>query len=163
MANKIVGVPCVTGSHHRHRGDDDNPNHLHHSTHYWFDSDEDDSTRPSERVLEIRCGMAHDAEDLSITSWGSYGTVGWIDEIGRFTFSGDNTTGRGKFTDERVKYCNRLMDDDESNAGAYPPFEGVPDNMCREFFLDAEHPRPAEAGAEEGDGGDGRTVESRLL
>ena len=31
-ANKIVGVPCATGSHHKHVGDDDPPNHIHHST-----------------------------------------------------------------------------------------------------------------------------------
>ena len=33
-ANKIVGVPCATGSHHKHIGDDDVDNHIHHSTYY---------------------------------------------------------------------------------------------------------------------------------
>ena len=52
-ANKIVHVPCATGSHHKHIGDDDVPNHIHHSTYYWFDSDEDDSDPPTQRVVEL--------------------------------------------------------------------------------------------------------------
>ena len=146
-ANKIVHVPCATGSHHRHRGDPvDNPgpNHIHHSTYYWFDSDVDDSDPPPQRVVELRCGMHHDDDDMSITSWGNHGTVGWDSTTSKFTFSGDNDTGLGKFKDERVKYCNKLIDDG-NNDGAYPPFNGVRD-MCRQFFLDVEQDRPSSGG-----------------
>ena len=141
-ANKIVHVPCATGSHHRHKGDGDNPgpNHIHHSTYYWFDSDVDDSDPPPQRVVELRCGMHHD-DDKSITDWGNHGTVGWSN--GKFTFEGNRTTGRGKFKGERVDYCNGLIDD--GNAGAYPPFNGVRD-MCRQFFIDVEQARPSSGG-----------------
>ena len=135
-ANKIVGVPCATGSHHKHVGDDDDPpNHIHHSTYYWYDSDADENSPPPERVVKIACGMAHD-DDTDITSWGNYGTVGWDSNTSKFTFTGDNTTGKGNYTSERVNYCNGLIDDgDGNNPGAYPTFEGVPD-LCNRFFVD---------------------------
>ena len=42
-ANKIVGVPCATGSHHTLYPVLEKtmtlPNHIHHSTYYWYDSD----------------------------------------------------------------------------------------------------------------------------
>ncbi len=133
-ANKIVGVPCATGSHHKHIGEDDDdvPNHIHHSTYYWYDSDEDENSPPSERVVKIACGMAHD-DDTDITSWGNYGTVGWDSDDDEFTFTGDASTGKGNYTSERVKYCNGLIDDGDD--GAYPTFEGVPD-LCNRFFVD---------------------------
>ena len=131
-ANKIVGVPCATGSHHKHVGEtDDVDNHIHHSTYYWYDSDADENPSPSERVVKIACGMAHD-DDTDITKWGNYGTVGWNSTTSRFTFAGDTTTGKGNYTSERVNYCNGLMND--GNLGAYPTFEGVPD-LCNRFFV----------------------------
>ena len=46
------------------------------------------------------------------------------------------TTGLGKYTSERVNYCNGLINDgDGNNDGAYPTFVGVPD-MCNRFFAD---------------------------
>ena len=131
-ANKIVGVPCATGSHHKHVGDeDDPPNHIHHSTYYWYDSDEDEGSPPPVRVVKIACGMAHD-NDTSMRSFGYHGTVGWDDDTGKFTHTGSTTTGLGNYTSERVDYCNGLIDDD---PGAYPTFEGVPD-LCNRFFVD---------------------------
>ena len=132
-ANKIVGVPCATGSHHKHVGvTDDVADHIHHSTYYWYDSDEDENSPPPERVVKIACGMAHDSS-LSITSYGNHGTVGWNSNTGRFTFTGSTTTGLGNYTSERVNYCNGLIDDGDD--GAYPTFEGVPD-LCNRFFVD---------------------------
>ena len=132
-ANKIVHVPCATGSHHKHVGDDDDPpNHMHHSTYYWYDSEEQEKSPPPERVVKIACGMAHD-DDTDITSWGNYGTVGWDSDDDEFTFTGDNTTGKGNYTAKRVDYCNSLIRD--GNLGAYPPFEGVPD-LCNRFFAE---------------------------
>ena len=94
-------------------------------------------------MVKIACGMAHDA-DTDITSWGKYGTVGWDSGTSKFTFTGDNTTGRGNYTSERVKYCNGLIDD--GNAGAYPTFEGVPD-LCNRFFAEVRDAvRPARPG-----------------
>ena len=134
-ANKIVGVPCATGSHHKHVGEtDDVSNHIHHSTYYWYDSDEQEGSPPTERVVKIACGMAHDDDDESMTSWGYYGTVGWNDDTGKFTFTGSTITGKGNYTSERVDYCNGLIDDG-GNPGAYPTFEGVPD-LCNRFFVD---------------------------
>ena len=99
---------------------------------------------PPDRVVKIACGMAHDDDDESITSWGDYGTVGWNSNPGRFTFAGDADTGKGNYTSERVDYCNGLIDDD--NAGAYPTFEGVPD-LCNRFFIDVrEAVRPTDGG-----------------
>ena len=143
-ANKIVGVPCATGSHHKHVGEtNDPPNHIHHSTYYWYDSNEDEGSPPPERVVKIACGMAHD-ESTSITSFGDHGTVGWDDDTGKFTFTGNTRTGLGNYTSERVKYCNGLIDD--GNAGAYPTFEGVPD-LCNRFFVHVrEAVRPASGG-----------------
>ena len=142
-ANKIVGVPCATGSHHKHIGDPDVLNHMHHSTYYWYDSDADENSPPSERVVEIACGMAHD-DDTDITSWGDYGTVGWDSDTDKFTFTGDANTAKGNYTSERVAYCNDLIDD--GNAGAYPAFEGVPD-LCNRFFVDVrEAVRPPPSG-----------------
>ena len=132
-ANKIVGVPCATGSHHKHVGEDDDdvPNHIHHSTYYWYDSDEDEGSPPTVRVVKIACGMAHDS-GTSIREWGDYGTVGWNSNTSKFTYTGSTTTGLGNYTSERVSYCNGLIDDD---PGAYPTFEGVPD-LCNRFFVD---------------------------
>ena len=143
-ANKIVGVPCATGSHHKHVGEtDDVPNHIHHSTYYWYDSDEDENSPPPVRVVKIACGMAHDSSQ-NMTSFGSHGTVGWNDGTSRFTFTGSTTTGLGNYTSERVNYCNDLMDD--GNLGAYPMFEGVPD-LCNRFFVDVrEAVRPPSGG-----------------
>ena len=141
-ANKIVGVPCATGSHHKHVGEtNDPPNHIHHSTYYWYDSDEEENSPPPERVVKIACGMAHD-DDKSITSWGDYGTVGW-NSTTRFTFTGDADTGKGNYTAARVDYCNGLIAD--GNAGAYPTFEGVPD-LCNRFFVDVREAVRPEAG-----------------
>ena len=132
-ANKIVGVPCATGSHHKHVGEtDDVANHIHHSTYYWYDSQEDENSPPPERVVKIACGMAHD-NGTSIREWGDYGTVGWNSNSGKFTYTGSTTTGLGNYTSERVNYCNGLIDD--GNLGAYPTFEGVPD-LCNRFFVD---------------------------
>ena len=132
-ANKIVGVPCATGSHHKHVGEtDDVSNHIHHSTYYWYDSEEDENSPPPEREVKIACGMAHD-DDTQITSWGNHGTVGWNSTTNRFTFTGSTSTGLGNYTSERVNYCNGLIGD--GNLGAYPTFEGVPD-LCNRFFVD---------------------------
>ena len=145
-ANKIVGVPCATGSHHKHIGDstsDNTSNHIHHSTYYWYDSDEDENSPPPERVVKIACGMAHD-DDTDITSFGNHGTVGWNSTTGRFTFTGSTTTGLGNYTSERVNYCNGLIGG--GNLGAYPTFEGVPD-LCNRFFVDVrEAVRPTSGG-----------------
>ena len=87
--------------------------------------------------------MAHD-DDTDITKWGNYGTVGWNSTTGRFTFAGDNTTGKGNYTSERVNYCNGLIGG--GNLGAYPTFEGVPD-LCNRFFINVrEAVRPARPG-----------------
>ncbi len=144
-ANKIVGVPCATGSHHKHVGEtDDVSNHIHHSTYYWYDSNADENSPPPERVVKIACGMAHDDDDESITSFGDHGTVGWNSNTGRFTFAGDTATGLGNYTSERVNYCNGLIGG--GNNGAYPTFEGVPD-LCNRFFVDVrEAVRPARVG-----------------
>ena len=144
-ANKIVGVPCATGSHTKHVGEtDDVSNHIHHSTWYWYDSDEDETSPPEVRVVKLACGdVPHDNEDRSITDWGNYGTVGWNSNTNKFTFAGDNTTGFGKYTKLRLDYCNGLIDDD--NAGAYWPFEGVPD-LCDRYFFDAGEQRPFPSG-----------------
>ena len=143
VANKIVGVPCATGSHHKHIGDDSVPNHMHHSTYYWYDSEEEENSPPPNRVVKIACGMVHDA-DTDITSWGNYGTVGWNSATSKFTFTGSTTTGKGNYTSERVAYCNGLIDD--GNAGAHPTFEGVPD-LCNRFFADVrEAVRPPSGG-----------------
>ena len=85
------------------------------------------------RVVKIACGMAHD-DDKDLTDWGNHGTVGWNDTTERFTFTGDDETGLGNYTSERVNYCNGLIDDGD-NPGAYPMFEGVPD-LCNRFFVD---------------------------
>ena len=132
-ANKIVGVPCATGSHHRHVGvTDDVVDHIHHSTYYWYDSNDDENSPPPERVVKIACGMAHDS-GTSMRSYGNHGTVGWNSNTDRFTFTGSTTTGLGNYTSERVNYCNGLMAG--GNLGAYPTFEGVPD-LCNRFFVD---------------------------
>ena len=99
-ANKIVGVPCATGSHHKHVGETaDVSNHIHHSTYYWYDSDEDENSPPPVRVVKIACGMAHD-DDTDITDWGDYGNVGWNSNTDKFTFTGSTTTGRGNYTSD---------------------------------------------------------------
>ena len=136
-ANKIVGVPCATGSHTKHVETDGQittvTEHIHHSTWYWYDSDADESSPPEERVVKLTCGDApHIDNSTDITDWGNYGTVGWNSDDGKFTFTGDNTTGKGSYTSERVKYCNGLIDD--GNLGAYPTFEDVPD-LCNRFFV----------------------------
>ena len=135
-ANKIVGVPCATGSHHKHVGEtDDVSNHIHHSTYYWYDSDEDENSPPPERVVKIACGMAHDDDDESITSWGNYGTVGWNSTAPAGSLSPETTPRARAITPpKRVDYCNGLMNDG-GNPGAYPTFEGVPD-LCNRFFVD---------------------------
>ena len=146
-----MGVPCATGSHHKHIGEtDDVDNHIHHSTYYWYDSDEQEASPPSERVVKIACGMAHvnddedDDYDISITSWGEYGTVGWNSNTDKFTFTGETDTGLGNYTSERVNYCNDLIG--EGNLGAYRPFDGVPD-LCNRFFVDVrEAVRPPPSG-----------------
>ena len=131
-ANKIVGVPCATGSHHKHVGPVTLPNHIHHSTYYWYDSEEEENSPPPVRVVKIACGMAHDS-GTSMRSYGNHGTVGWDSDDDEFTFTGDNTTGLGNYTSERVNYCNGLIGG--GNLGAYPTFEGVPD-ICNRFFVD---------------------------
>ena len=142
-ANKIVGVPCAIGEHTKHVGDSDPPSHIHFSTWYWYDSDAEENSPPTVRVVKMACGMAHDA-DVSLRNWGNYGTVGWNSNTDKFTFTGSSNTGYGKYTSERVNYCNGLIDD--GNAGAYPTFEGVPD-LCNRFFVDVrEAVRPARAG-----------------
>ena len=148
-ANKIVHVPCAIGSHTRHVV----PNvglrtvteHIHYSTWYWYDSDEDESSPPLERVVKLTCGDArHVDNNTSITSWGNYGTVGWDSNTDKFTFTGDNTTGKGNYTAKRLDYCNGLIDG--GNAGAYTTFEGVPD-LCDKYFFEAgQQQRPLRAG-----------------
>ena len=153
-ANKIVGVPCAIGSHTKHIVSTeidgvvstvihDVTEHIHHATWYWYDSEEDESSPPEERVVKLACGdVPHVDNDTDITSWGDYGTVGWDDD--KFTFTGSTTTGLGNYTSERVKYCNGLIDD--GNDGAYPTFEGVPD-LCNRFFVEVkEAVRPPPAG-----------------
>ena len=148
-ANKIVGVPCATGSHTKHVvpnvGVRNVPQHMHYATWYWYDSDEDESSPPEERVVKLACGDGpHDNDNTGITSWGNHGTVGWNSTTNRFTFNGSTSTGLGNYTSDRVNYCNGLIND--GNAGAYPTFEGVPD-LCNRFFVDVrEAVRPARAG-----------------
>ena len=82
-ANKIVGVPCATGSHTKHVvsgvGIVTVTEHIHHATWFWYDSDEDEShSQQEERVVKIACGdVPHDDFSTDITSWGNHGTVGW--------------------------------------------------------------------------------------
>ncbi len=98
-------------------------------------------------MVKLACGDAlhHDNADRSITSWGNYGTVGWNDGTGKFTFTGSTTTGKGNYTSERVNYCNGLIDG--GNLGAYPMFEGVRD-LCHRFFVDVRAAvRPSSGGA----------------
>ena len=145
-ANRIVHVPCAIGGHSKHvsRRNAEVPTHIHFSTYYWFDSAEDDPGAGSPRVIELRYGMAHDNSDRSITEWGSYGTVGWNDTTDRFTFTGSDTTGKGKYTSDRIDYCNRLIAAG-GNDGAYPTFEDVPD-VCEDYFKEARHPRELPSG-----------------
>ena len=144
-ANKIVGVPCSTGSHTKHlvsgTGEVTVTSHMHHATWYWYDSDADASPSPEDRVVKLACGdiAPHDNTDTSITSWGDYGTVGWNDNTDRFTFTGNNNTGFGRYTKLRLDYCNGLIGD--GDAGAYYPFEGVPD-LCDRYFFEAGQVRP---------------------
>ena len=147
-SNEIVGVPCATGSHTTHVV----PNvglrtvteHIHHATWYWYDSDEDDPSLQGERVVKLACGdVPHVDNSIEITSWGNYGTVGWDDDDDKFTFTGDDDTGFGRYTKLRLDYCNGLIDD--GNAGAYSPFEGVPD-LCDRYFFDAREQRPFPSG-----------------
>ena len=145
-SNEIVGVPCATGSHTKHVvpnvGIQDVTEHMHHATWYWYDSDADESSPPEERVVKLACGdVPHVDNNTDITSWGNYGTVGWNN--GKFTFTGDDDTGFGKYTKLRLGYCNGLIDD--GNAGAYSPFEGVPD-LCDRYFFDAGEQRPFPSG-----------------
>ena len=137
-ANKIVGVPCATGSHTKHVvpnvGLQTVTEHMHHATWFWYDSDDDESFGTGARVVKVACGdVPHDDLSTDITSWGNYGTVGWDDDDDKFTFTGDDDTALGRYTSERVDYCNGLIDDGDD--GAYPPFEGVPD-LCNRFFVD---------------------------
>ncbi len=148
-ANKIVGVPCATGSHTKHvesGGIVTVTEHIHHATWFWYDSDEDEShSQQEERVVKIACGdVPHTDNDTDITSWGNHGTVGWDSDDDKFTFTGDDDTGLGKYTFDRVDYCNGLIDD--GNDGAYSPFAGVPD-LCNRFFVDVrEAVRPPPSG-----------------
>ena len=147
-SNEIVHVPCAIGSHTKHivsGGIDDVTEHIHHATWYWYDSAEDESpTVQGERVVKLACGdVPHVNHTPAITSWGNYGTVGWDDDTDKFTFTGDNTTGKGNYTKLRLDYCNGLIDD--GNAGAYSPFEGVPD-LCDRYFFDAREQRPFQSG-----------------
>ena len=142
-SNKIVGVPCATGSHTKHvvsGGVDDVTSHIHHATWYWYDSNADEASPPTTRVVKLACGDApHDNSMRSITSWGNYGIVDWDDDDDKFTFGGNENTGLGKYTKLRLDYCNGLIDD--GNDGAYSPFEGVPD-LCDRYFFEAREQRP---------------------
>ena len=143
-ANRIVHVPCGVGGHSRHVGESGEVRyHNHHLTYYWYDSNEDETPKPATRLIELRCGLAH-SNATSFTSKGSYGTVGWNSTTGRFTFQVNTGTAKGKYTGDRVSYCNRLIAAG-NNAGAYSPFEGVPD-ICDDYFFKADQTRPAEGG-----------------
>ena len=118
--------------------------HMHHATWFWYDSDADESSPPEERVVKLACGdVPHVDNDIEITSWGNYGTVGWASDDDKFTFTGNANTAKGNYTSKRVDYCNGLIDD--GNLGAYSPFEGVPD-LCDRYFFDAREQRPFPSG-----------------
>ena len=78
-----------------------------------LEKDDDARSRPhsSLHLLLVRKQMtrlchrlqAHIDDDTRHNLLGHYGTVGWDSDDDKFTFTGDNDTGKGKYTSERVE------------------------------------------------------------